>query len=235
MLKKVFTDSGHRRNSLEQPLTRVLPMKKIVTIIFVLITFFLPVSAYAQTTPAPRQVVVVTAANYTTHLATLTGYTVTGNKWVKTYPTVAAVVGYHGVTWNKREGDGKTPLGTYPLLFAFGYHPNTFTKMPYRQSTSEDFWVEDPTSPQYNKWVHGKPNAKSYEVMRRRDNLYEYGVVIGYNTKRIPYKGSAIFLHEWRYSTGATDGCVAISRTNIINLLKWLNPKENPEVEIEVK
>jgi L,D-peptidoglycan transpeptidase YkuD (ErfK/YbiS/YcfS/YnhG family) len=210
-------------------------MKKTVTMIFLAVSFFLPICAYAQTSSAPRQVVVVTVKNYSTHVATLTGYTVTGNKWVRTYSTVAAVVGHNGVTSHKREGDGKTPLGTYPLLFAFGYYPNTFTRMPYRQCTRDDFWVNDPTSPHYNEWVHGKPNATSFEVMRRRDNLYEYGVVIGYNAKRIPFRGSAIFIHEWRNSGRGTSGCVAISRTNLIKLLKWLNPKEHPQIVIKVK
>src|SRR5208337_647148 len=75
-----------------------------------------------------------------------------------------------GIGWNgfagpgeKREGDGKSPTGVFPLSLAFGYSDKCETRMPYRQAMTNDFWVDDPDSQQYNTWVHGTLSAKSAE------------------------------------------------------------------------
>ena len=71
--------------------------------------------------------------------------------------------------------------------------------------------------------------AKSYEKMRRDDNLYKYGIVIEYNTNPvIKGYGSAIFFHVWGGENITTEGCVAVSEENIIKILEWLNPKAEP-------
>ncbi len=53
----------------------------------------------------------------------------------------------------KKEGDGKTPSGIYPLGPAFGYASSMDTGLAYRQATDNDFWVDDVRSLQYNQWV----------------------------------------------------------------------------------
>jgi len=64
---------------------------------------------------------------------------------------------------------------------------------------------------QYNQWVHGAVVARSFERMKRPDNLYQYGTVIGYNMHPVmPGAGSAIFMHVWRKSI-APSGCVALN------------------------
>jgi hypothetical protein len=57
--------------------------------------------------------------------------------------------------------------------------------------------------------------------------LYKYGFVINYNTERIPNKGSAIFFH---IGTSYTLGCTATSESNVISILKWLDPSKNPVI-----
>ncbi|MEJ5283902.1 MAG: L,D-transpeptidase family protein [Brevinematales bacterium] len=131
----------------------------------------------------------------------------------------------------KREGDGKTPSGIFGIGFTFGYAEKATTKMPYRQATTNDFWVDDVSSPLYNQWVRGKPDAKSMEKMRRSDHLYKWGVVIEYNTSPIiAGKGSAIFFHVWRKPYSPTTGCIALSEENILYILKWLDPDKKPVV-----
>ncbi len=150
--------------------------------------------------------------------------------WQMVLPGFAGSIGEKGFAriGDKREGDGKSPSGVFPLGIAFGYDPSVETKMPYRQATEDDFWVDDANSEDYNKWVKGKPNAASWEKMKRDDDRYKYGVVIEYNTDPIVKgKGSAIFLHVWK-DGGATLGCVSMPEEMVLKILGWLDPAKKP-------
>ena len=115
------------------------------------------------------------------------------------FPPIEAIIGSKGFAepGAKREGDGKTPTGIFPLEFVFGYDETVNTQMPYRQATETDIWVDDAQSDDYNKWVRKtETRAASFEEMKRKDDLYKYGIVVGYNTQPIiKGNGSAIFLH----------------------------------------
>ncbi len=150
--------------------------------------------------------------------------------WHLVFPTFTGSIGERGFAAmdDKREGDGKSPSGIFPLGIAFGYGPSVVTKMPYRQATDDDFWVDDVNSEDYNKWVQGRPNAVSWEKMRRDDDQYKYGVVIEYNMHPIlKGKGSAIFLHVWNRGE-STVGCVSMSEEMILKILGWLDPAKKP-------
>lgn len=151
--------------------------------------------------------------------------------WRRIFWPMRATVGRRGIAPNgeKREGDGRSPSGTYALGTAFGYVASFPTKLAYRQSTEQDFWVDDVDSLQYNQWVTGAPQAKSFELMRRHDDLYKYGVVIEYNTHPIvPGRGSAIFMHIWRGPGRLTSGCVAMSPRSLRHLIAWLDATKHP-------
>jgi L,D-peptidoglycan transpeptidase YkuD (ErfK/YbiS/YcfS/YnhG family) len=150
--------------------------------------------------------------------------------WHLIFPTFTGSIGEMGFAAidKKREGDGKSPSGIFPLGMAFGYDPSAVTKMPYRQVTDDDFWVDDINSEDYNKWVKGKPNAASWEKMKRDDDQYKYGLVIEYNMRPIiKGKGSAIFLHVWKRG-GATLGCVSMPEEMVLKILGWLDPVKKP-------
>ena len=150
--------------------------------------------------------------------------------WHLVFPTFTGSIGEKGFAAidNKREGDGKSPSGIFPLGIAFGYDPSVVTKMPYRQATDDDFWVDDVNSEDYNKWVKGKPNAASCEKMKRDDDQYKYGVVIEYNMHPIVKgKGSAIFLHVWKRGK-STVGCVSMPEEMVLKILGWLDPAKKP-------
>jgi len=152
--------------------------------------------------------------------------------WQLVFPAFAGSIGEKGFAaiGEKREGDGKTPSGIFPLGIAFGYDPSVATKMPYRQATEDDFWVDDVNSEDYNKWVKGEPSAASWEKMKREDDQYKYGVVIEYNTRPVVKgKGSAIFLHVWKPG-GSTSGCVSMSEEMVLKILGWLDPAGKPLV-----
>jgi L,D-peptidoglycan transpeptidase YkuD (ErfK/YbiS/YcfS/YnhG family) len=149
-----------------------------------------------------------------------------------------AVVGRNGIapSGQKREGDGRTPSGAYKFGTAFGYDRYIPTQMTYRQSTDEDVWIDDTNSKKYNHWVNIQRlwTAKSFERMRREDDLYKIGIVIDYNSHPVILGyGSAIFLHIWRSLDKPTSGCVALSEENVFKILNWLNPYQNPMIVIK--
>jgi L,D-peptidoglycan transpeptidase YkuD (ErfK/YbiS/YcfS/YnhG family) len=183
--------------------------------------------------PAVRQRITVTASSYGTTYATLRVYQLSGTKWVQVFGPWTARVGRNGVArpGTKREGDGKTPSGTYGFSFFFGVLANPGVSFPYRHAYAYDYWDDDPASPRYNEWV----DSRSASAGRAPEPLhvtpaYGYAAVIAYNTARKPGLGSAIFFHV---GTGrATAGCVSLPSAELVKVLRWLRPAANPTITI---
>ena len=158
----------------------------------------------------------------------------TGSGWRQAMEPFDASIGRNGFApyGEKREGDGRTPSGLYRLGTAFGYAESAATKMPYRQSLPDDVWIDDPNAPDYNRLVRqSQTRASSYEIMKRGDNLYQFGMVIEYNTDPvIKGHGSAIFLHIWTGPKSTTAGCVAVSKDHLLKILNWLDPAAKPAI-----
>jgi L,D-peptidoglycan transpeptidase YkuD (ErfK/YbiS/YcfS/YnhG family) len=132
-------------------------------------------------------------------------------------------LGRGGVKRDKREGDGATPAGTWPLREVF-YRADRIlrpvTVMPLRKLKRSDGWCDAPDDAQYNKRVR-LPYPASAEHLWRADRLYDLIVVVGYNDAPVvPGAGSAIFLHVARADYGPTAGCVAFSRADLRKILK---------------
>jgi L,D-peptidoglycan transpeptidase YkuD (ErfK/YbiS/YcfS/YnhG family) len=142
--------------------------------------------------------------------------------------SAVAAIGREGIRENKKEGDGATPAGTYPLLFGLfredriGPLPS---HLPMRPLAPHDAWVDDPADAQYNRLVTLPYPARS-ERMWRDDDIYDLVVVIGYNMEPvISGAGSAIFLHIARPNFSATEGCIAIDRRVLVSLIPLLGPR----------
>lgn len=146
---------------------------------------------------------------------------------------VDGFVGRNGVRGNKQEGDGTTPTGLYSLGYAFGNSPKPETALEYRPVTTESYWVDDPGSLYYNQWVEGKDEADWTSAEHLADNVktYAYAVVVNYNMApdTVVGAGSAVFLH---CKTQPTSGCIAAPTDNILKILKWLKPADNPHMLI---
>lgn len=181
------------------------------------------------------QVLAVSLPRPGTASAELWGMEKTPQGWQTILGPVAVTVGRNGIAGfdQKREGDGMTPRGVFTLGPVFGYAGSAGTKMPYRQATAEDAWVDDVASPRYNQWVKGIPANESHEKMRRNDDLYRLGIVVGYNTSPVvPGLGSAIFLHIWRGPEQSTAGCVAMAAADMERIVSWLDPAKRPRIVI---
>lgn len=159
------------------------------------------------------------------------------NEWKVTYDTTRCTVGYNGIAsmGEKREGDGKTPAGTYTLGRFFGYDDdlNLKTKNSFIDLEPNHYWMSDSSSPLYNSLIDYDPAPLEAEKMERNDHLYKYGIIINYNTDPVvPEKGSAIFLHIYRSPEKPTAGCVAVAEKDVVALMYWLDDVEDSEISI---
>ncbi len=139
--------------------------------------------------------------------------------------TWRCAVGRGGLVEDKREGDGATPIGCWPLRRLL-YRPDRgarpVTALPLRAMAPEDGWCDDPADPNYNQPLC-LPYASGHERLWRADSLYDLVVVLGYNDDPPRAgKGSAIFLHVARDDYGPTEGCVALAKDDLIDLLALL-------------
>ena len=127
---------------------------------------------------------------------------------------------------SKREGDGATPLGTWPFLGVLlrpGRVQHIRTGLPWRWLRPDDGWSDDPADPAYNRPVR-HPHPFSAERLWREDGLYDAIVVLGHNcVPAVPGLGSAIFLHCWN-AARPTEGCVAVEKGALLGLLPHLMP-----------
>ena len=134
---------------------------------------------------------------------------------------------------SKKEGDKKTPAGIYAMGFAFGLDSDPTDNYTYRSITDDSYWVDDPDSAHYNRWVEGTEDKDwdSAEALGRIRTEYALAVLIEYNygSRTVPGKGSAIFLHV---DDGTTAGCIAIPKSDLKSLLKWLDKDKDPHIII---
>ena len=141
---------------------------------------------------------------------------------------------FEGAT-NKKEGDDRAPAGIFRLTSAFGYaaaRSAAWVKLPYLALSKQIEGIDDPNSHYYNKLVDRSKVAeidwRSSEQMRRDDALYKWGVIVDHNPAAIPGAGSCIFLHIWKNSSAPTAGCTAMAETDLLSLLRWLDPARHP-------
>ena len=155
------------------------------------------------------------------------------------------VVGRSGLEWAqdsapekatqfKKEGDGKSPAGLFPLTFVFGsaVKPEQLT-FPYKRLERQTECVDDINSTHYNRVVGrlqvGNFDWKSSEKMLEIGAQYDLGVFVAYNSYPVVRgNGSCIFLHIWKDASTPTSGCTAMERTDLERIVAWIDPAKNP-------
>lgn len=139
-------------------------------------------------------------------------------------------LGRSGIVADKREGDGGTPIGTFPLR-ALRFRADRLSLPQSRLVTQplapHDGWCDAPNDPAYNHYVT-RPYPASSEALWRDDLLYDIVIMLGYNDAPVVSgKGSAIFFHLAKVKDGllkATEGCVALQLDDMIRVLKTVTP-----------
>ena len=137
-------------------------------------------------------------------------------------------LGRSGLTMDKREGDGGTPVGRFPLR-AVLYREDRLGQpdscLPTERILDTDGWCDDPSDPQYNRHVN-LPYQASAENLHRQDRLYDIIVILGYNDQPVrPGRGSAIFFHIASPDYKPTEGCVAVSHVDMYEILRQVTPQ----------
>ena len=131
-------------------------------------------------------------------------------------------LGRSGIRRDKREGDGTTPAGRFPLrrvLYRADRLDRPVTRLPCRALAPDDGWCDDPADANYTRPVK-TPYEASHEALWRDDHLYDVIVVLNHNDDPIvPELGSAIFLHVAAPDFAATAGCVALPLPDLLALL----------------
>ena len=123
----------------------------------------------------------------------------------------------------KREGDGATPLGIWPIRAAL-LRPDRMatpaTALPWRWLRPDDGWSDGAADPAYNRPVR-HPHTHSAERLWRDDHAYDVILILGHNdSPPTAPLGSAIFFHCAQPDRRPTEGCIAIDR-NILS--RWLD------------
>ena len=145
------------------------------------------------------------------------------------------VIGRAGKSFNKIEGDKKTPKGVFTL-------GNLFYRADRKKRPETDLkcikidksmgWCDDVNSiKKYNKLIRINNKTKiKHEKLFRKDTIYDYLITINYNTKTTSLgKGSAIFLHLTR-NYKKTLGCIALNEKDFLILAKII--KKNNKIKI---
>jgi len=226
---------------------------RLTPISFVLLAVSVPASissgasapASQHTSPIPadsKQLLLVTSPNWsaTAGLAQRFERSPQSPHWHGVGEPLHVNLGRHGMAWGrglhqpergpiKREGDGRTPAGVFPLGSLFGYAdkpPETAAgSFPYIHIQAGTECVEDPRSPLYNRIVASRPKG----AMLRADGVFRLGFVIEQNApEAIPGAGSCVFFHVQRGPAQATSGCTSASLPDLESLVSWLEPKSKP-------
>jgi len=155
--------------------------------------------------------------------------------WEKKGDSIPVVLGRNGLGWvdkepRKMEGDGRSPAGVFEIEALFGYDQKSDSTMPYLHADDELICIDDVSHPRYNQIVNNKLDLvpKSFENMKRDDDVYRKGAVIGYNLRGEYHRGSCIFLHANHADKRPTAGCTAMESESLNEVLGWLDGTKSP-------
>ena len=142
-------------------------------------------------------------------------------------------IGKNGLTKNKKEGDKKTPKGTFGIESLYYRKdrlkkPMTFLKCVEIKKNMG--WCDDIDFPKkYNKLIKTEKKIK-HEILKRKDHKYDLLIPIKYNFKKpISGLGSCIFIHLTK-DYRPTAGCIALKRKDFLIMLKLIH--KNSKIKI---
>lgn len=190
-----------------------------------------------------KQILLVSSREWSAPSGTLQRYEKIKNRWRKVGEPMSVELGRRGMAWGrglhetpksatniKREGDKRAPAGVFRLPFAFGAS-SLKVAYPYKKMSSRNRCVDDSNSKYYNQIIDSTKVPKDYnsfEKMKLSSGLYDYGLFVAHNRDQVRYGGSCIFLHIKRGVQRPTVGCTAMSREQMVKIIKWLDIHKNP-------
>jgi L,D-peptidoglycan transpeptidase YkuD (ErfK/YbiS/YcfS/YnhG family) len=194
-------------------------------------------AAAAAPVSGPDQIVTVAVTDARATTGVLQAWERRGDAFVRVHRPVRVYVGREGVG-RASESRARTPRGVFALSSAFGRLRNPGTALPYTRVGMSHWWVSDVLSRHYNTMRVCRPGASCGFRQTNSEQLgaidaYAHAIVIDYNTDPVaPGRGSAFFLHV---SEGEpTAGCVSMSKSDLVRLMRWLTPDRDPVISINV-
>tara|TARA_B100000963_G_scaffold141911_1_gene123561 strand:- start:2233 stop:2727 length:495 start_codon:yes stop_codon:yes gene_type:complete len=142
-------------------------------------------------------------------------------------------IGKKGSTKNKKEGDKKTPKGTFEienLYFRKDRKDKPLTLLKCIEIKNDMGWCNDIHFPRkYNKLIKIEKKIKN-EKLFRKDYKYDLLIPIKYNFKKpITGRGSCIFIHLTK-DYKPTAGCIALKEKDFLIMIKLI--KKNSKIKI---
>jgi L,D-peptidoglycan transpeptidase YkuD (ErfK/YbiS/YcfS/YnhG family) len=179
----------------------------------------------------------VDAGSYGASVGTVTLWQRSGACWVVAGGPWQGRLGVNGLSDHHHEGDGTTPTGIYGFgSVVYGLAPDPGVRYTYHHLVCGDWWDEDPASPTYNTFQHlacGTTPAfgGGSEALWQATTAYQTFAVIDYNAHPVvPGAGSGVFFHD---DIGhGTAGCVSLPASQLLTLLRWLDPHQAPRIVI---
>ncbi len=194
-----------------------------------------------------KQLIVSVAPTWDSMTGKLQLFERAGDGWKAVAPPVAVIYGKNGLVWgrgvlgtdepgtHKQERDGRAPAGVFRIGTIYTYDDAlpVGAKYPFRTVGAGDAWVDDITSPDYNKHVVVDPNNPppwfEKQKMRHGDFAYHWLVEIRHNSDPpVPNAGSAIFFHIRRGPSRPSAGCTVMAEDNLVKMIRWLRADQRP-------
>lgn len=194
-----------------------------------------------------QQLIVSIAPDWDASTGRLQLFERAGDKWKASAAPVAVLYGKNGLVWgrgvlgtdepgtHKQERDGRAPAGVFRIGTIYTYDPALpgGAQYPFHTVTPADAWIDDSTSPDYNRHVTVDPaNPPAWfekQKMRHGDFAYRWLVEIRHNSDPpVPNAGSAIFFHIRRGPARKTAGCTTMAEDDLVKLIRWLRADKHP-------
>jgi L,D-peptidoglycan transpeptidase YkuD (ErfK/YbiS/YcfS/YnhG family) len=194
------------------------------------------------------QLLVGVAPDWNSRRGELRLYEGGAGKWAQKGQAIPVLFGKNGLAWGsglagqnesglrKKERDGRAPAGVFRIgrIYTYDSELPRGSNFPFHQVTPADAWVDDPSSPEYNRFVT-IPDAKNpppwfeRQKMRHNDFAYRWLVEIRHNSDPpAPGQGSAIFFHIRRGVSRPTSGCTTMAEQDLARVISWLRAGSRP-------
>ena len=203
--------------------------------------------AFAGELDGVKQLIVSIAPTWNSTTGRLQLFERQGAGWVASGPAWPVLYGKNGLIWgrgvlgtgepgaHKRERDGRAPAGVFRIgkIYTYDSALPAGAQYPFRTVGLGDAWVDDVTSPDYNRHLTVDPVTPppwfAKQKMRHGDFAYRWLVEIRHNSDPpVAGEGSAIFFHIRRSPTRPSAGCTTMAEENVVRLMRWLRADQRP-------
>ena len=209
-------------------------MRKIFLTVLTVIMFAFqsaqaqPSPQWVQNLPVAQEVnqMVVVAATYGSSAIISMHEKKSLGEWEQILST-PGFIGQNGLG-KTREGDHKTPVGTFYFDFAFGIKPDPGCAFEYHQIDANHYWSGD-WNYKYNQFVDIREAPYNFDTTYSEhligyNPFYNYALNMGYNAECTPGRGSALFMHCSKPGRPFTMGCVAMTEDKMLFIMQHIQP-----------